>query len=122
MYRARVAWQEMWKRGGGKATAAQPPSALSPHLLSQKFLIACWKEHHVENMTATRKFQPSSIKNKIKREDEARKLKRSKRQDKLQRRLALAKAEANDPAAKKVSTLTVSFPIMTEQSIVGASS
>jgi hypothetical protein len=92
------------------------------HLLSQKFLIPCSNEHHVENMTATRKFQPSSIKNKIKREDEARKLKRSKRQDKLQRRLALAKAEANDPAAKKVSTLTFSFPIITEKSIVGTSS
>jgi ribosome production factor 1 len=53
---------------------------------------------------STRKFQPSSIKNKIKREDESRKAKKAKRQDKLQRRLALAKEEANDPAAKKVCT------------------
>jgi ribosome production factor 1 len=53
---------------------------------------------------STRKFQPSTIKNKIKREDESRKAKKAKRQDKLQRRLALAKEEANDPAAKKVYT------------------
>jgi ribosome production factor 1 len=51
---------------------------------------------------SSRKLQPSSIKNKIKREDEARKAKRTKRQDKLQRRLALAKEEAKDPALKRV--------------------
>jgi ribosome production factor 1 len=55
---------------------------------------------------SSRKFQPSSIKNKIKREDEARKAKRVKRQDKLQRRLALAKEEANDPALKRVRGTT----------------
>ncbi|PCH44307.1 Brix-domain-containing protein [Wolfiporia cocos MD-104 SS10] len=51
-------------------------------------------------MPASR-FEPSSIKNKIKREEVARKQKREKRQNKLQRRLAQAKAEANDPLAKK---------------------
>jgi len=48
------------------------------------------------------RFEPSSIKNKVKREELAHKKKKSKSQDKLQRRLAQAKLEANDPAAKKV--------------------
>ncbi|KIP09980.1 hypothetical protein PHLGIDRAFT_101801 [Phlebiopsis gigantea 11061_1 CR5-6] len=47
------------------------------------------------------RFEPSSIKNKIKREEVARKQKREKGQSKLQRRLALAKAESDNPAAKK---------------------
>ncbi|KAJ7368715.1 anticodon-binding protein [Mycena albidolilacea] len=47
------------------------------------------------------RFEPSSIKNKIKREEVARKTKKAKGQQKLQKRLAQAKAEANDPAAKK---------------------
>ncbi|RPD64360.1 Brix-domain-containing protein [Lentinus tigrinus ALCF2SS1-6] len=47
------------------------------------------------------RFEPSSIKNKVKREEIARKQKKAKRQDKLQRRLAQAKVEANDPLAKK---------------------
>jgi len=49
----------------------------------------------------TSRFEPSVIKNKVKREEVARKQKKQKRQDKLQRRLALAKAEAADPVAKK---------------------
>jgi ribosome production factor 1 len=49
------------------------------------------------------RFQASSIKNKIKREEIARKTKRSKRQDKLQKRLERAKAEANDPTLKRVN-------------------
>jgi ribosome production factor 1 len=51
---------------------------------------------------APARFQPSSIKNKIKREEVTRKLKKSKNQAKLQKRLDQAKVEANDPAAKKV--------------------
>ena len=51
------------------------------------------------------RFEASSIKNKIKREEVSRKLKKSKGQAKLQRRLAQAKAEADDPAAKKVRLL-----------------
>ena len=51
----------------------------------------------------TSRFEPSLIKNKIKREEVVRKSKKAKGQLKLQRRLALAKQEANDPAAKKVS-------------------
>ncbi|KAF9006024.1 anticodon-binding protein [Cyathus striatus] len=51
-------------------------------------------------MPGTR-FEPSAIKNKIKREEVIRKNKKVKSQAKLQRRLALAKQEANDPAAKK---------------------
>jgi ribosome production factor 1 len=47
-------------------------------------------------------FEASKIKNKIKREDVARKNKRAKNQEKLQRRLALAKEESNDPSARKV--------------------
>ncbi|KAF8817462.1 Brix-domain-containing protein [Phlegmacium glaucopus] len=49
----------------------------------------------------TSRFEPSLIKNKIKRDEVVRKSKKAKGQLKLQRRLALAKLEANDPAAKK---------------------
>ncbi|KAG6890019.1 hypothetical protein C0992_003364 [Termitomyces sp. T32_za158] len=41
------------------------------------------------------------IKNKLKREEVVRKNKKAKNQQKLERRLATAKAEAHDPAAKK---------------------
>lgn len=47
------------------------------------------------------RLNPASIKNKNKREDVARKQKKEKGQRKLQRRLELAKLEANDPLAKK---------------------
>ncbi|KAJ3850880.1 anticodon-binding protein [Lentinula lateritia] len=47
------------------------------------------------------RFEASVIKNKIKREEIANKNKKAKSQDKLQRRLARAKLEANDPTAKK---------------------
>ncbi|KAJ3745395.1 anticodon-binding protein [Lentinula detonsa] len=47
------------------------------------------------------RFEPSTIKNKIKREEIANKNRKTKSQSKLQRRLARAKLEANDPAAKK---------------------
>jgi hypothetical protein len=50
----------------------------------------------------TSRFEPSAIKNKVKREDIAAKNKRAKNQQKLQKRLAQAKLEANDPTAKKV--------------------
>jgi len=50
-------------------------------------------------------FEPSSIKNKIKREEISRKSKKSKGQAKLQRRLAQAKSEATDPAVKKVNSV-----------------
>ena len=57
------------------------------------------------------RFEPSSIKNKVKREEIANKQKKAKRQEKLKRRLAQAKAEANDPLAKKVCTqLYMSLP------------
>ncbi|KAI0629238.1 Brix-domain-containing protein [Trametes polyzona] len=49
----------------------------------------------------TARFEPSTIKNKVKREEVARKQKKAKRQEKLQRRLAQAKAEADDPLLKK---------------------
>lgn len=50
----------------------------------------------------THRLEPSQIKNKIKREEITQKKKKAKSQEKLKRRLALAKAEAKDPAAKKV--------------------
>ncbi|KAJ7498542.1 anticodon-binding protein [Mycena latifolia] len=50
---------------------------------------------------SAKRFEPSTIKNKIKREEISRKTKKAKGQQKLQKRLAQAKAEANDPAAKK---------------------
>ncbi|KAI5992580.1 anticodon-binding protein [Pisolithus orientalis] len=46
-------------------------------------------------------IQPSLIKNKVKRQEIANKQKKAKGQQKLQQRLARAKQEANDPAAKK---------------------
>ncbi|KAH9479540.1 Brix domain-containing protein C4F8.04 [Psilocybe cubensis] len=49
----------------------------------------------------TSRFEPSSIKNKIKREEVLQKSKKAKNQAKLQKRLAQAKLEASDPALKK---------------------
>jgi ribosome production factor 1 len=54
-------------------------------------------------MIMSSRFEPSGIKNKIKREDIAAKNKKAKNQQKLQKRLAQSKLEANDPLAKKVS-------------------
>lgn len=47
-------------------------------------------------------FEPSSIRNKVKRQEIVRKLKRERGQRKLQSRLAIAKVEVADPVAKKV--------------------
>lgn len=52
------------------------------------------------------RVEPSSIKNKIKREEVSRKVKKDKTKKKLEKRLAQAKLESNDPAVKKVSCLT----------------
>lgn len=60
-------------------------------------------------MPAERRFQASSIKNKMKREDVHRKMKKQKGQEKLKRRLALAEAERKDPEARKVRTTMLSF-------------
>ncbi|KAL4073032.1 anticodon-binding protein [Scleroderma yunnanense] len=46
-------------------------------------------------------IQPSLIKNKAKQQEVANKQKRAKGQEKLQKRLARAKQEANDPAARR---------------------
>ena len=50
---------------------------------------------------------PSAIKNKQKREQEFHKAKKEKRQAKLQRRLATAKREADDPKAKQVRAFSL---------------
>ncbi|KAF9531681.1 anticodon-binding protein [Crepidotus variabilis] len=47
------------------------------------------------------RFEPSSIRNKIKREEVSQKNKKTKNQQKLQRRLAQAKLEASDPSLKR---------------------
>ncbi|KAJ8508900.1 hypothetical protein ONZ45_g8875 [Pleurotus djamor] len=47
------------------------------------------------------RFTPSAVKNKIKREQLTQKARKAKTQEKLKRRLALAKDEATNPAAKK---------------------
>lgn len=60
----------------------------------------------VSNMPMSR-FEPSSIKNKIKREEVAQKSKKAKNQLKLQKRLARAKVEANDPTAKRVRLFSI---------------
>jgi hypothetical protein len=53
-------------------------------------------------MPTAARLNPSSIKNKLKREEVFQKTKKAHGRQKLQKRLAQAKAEANDPAAKKV--------------------
>jgi hypothetical protein len=50
-----------------------------------------------------------AIKNKQKREQEFLKAKKEKRQAKLQRRLATAKREADDPKAKQVRAFSLPF-------------
>lgn len=57
----------------------------------------------------TSRFEPSSIKNKAKREEVARKIRKVKCQQKLQKRLQQAKLEANDPAIKKVGHLRLAY-------------
>ena len=57
----------------------------------------------------TSRFEPSAIKNKVKREEVVRRKKKAKTQAKLQKRVALAKLEANDPAAKKVRIGSILF-------------
>ena len=57
----------------------------------------------------TSRFEPSVIKNKIKREEVVQKAKKAKTQAKLQKRLAQAKLEANDPAVKKVRTAQIFY-------------
>ncbi|KAH9975850.1 anticodon-binding protein [Lactifluus volemus] len=52
-------------------------------------------------MPSSHRFEPSAIKNKRKREQVFHKAKKDKGQAKLQRRLAIAKREADDPKAKK---------------------
>lgn len=47
------------------------------------------------------RFEASAIKNKVKRDEISRKTKKKKQQEKLQKRLARAKIEVNDPMAKK---------------------
>jgi hypothetical protein len=53
-------------------------------------------------MSSSHRFAPSAIKNKQKREQVFHKAKKEKGQAKLQRRLANAKREADDPKAKQV--------------------
>ncbi|KAI0305969.1 anticodon-binding protein [Multifurca ochricompacta] len=52
-------------------------------------------------MPTSHRFEPSAIKNKQKREEIFNKAKKEKRQAKLQRRLSIAKREADDPKAKQ---------------------
>ena len=61
-------------------------------------------------MPSTR-FEPSSIKNKSKRQEVAGKFKREKGQRKLQSRLTIAGAEPADPAAKKVCLISLHLVI-----------
>jgi ribosome production factor 1 len=48
------------------------------------------------------RFEPSSVKNKIKREELQEKRRKEKGQEKLKRRLAQAELEKDDPEVKKV--------------------
>ena len=87
-----VAWEQV-----------SPPDPCYRFLVSVLALhLPARQTHSTLPVMPTSRFEPSSIKNKIKREEIARKEKKTKRQDKLQRRLAQAKVEANDPLAKKV--------------------
>jgi ribosome production factor 1 len=53
------------------------------------------------------RIQPSLIKNKVKRQEVSAKRKKAINQQKLKKRLARAKEEANDPTAKKVGTIVL---------------
>lgn len=72
------------------------------------------RDHRVKNSSAflltiddmAPRIQPSLIKNKVKRQEVAEKRKKAKNQLKLKQRLARAKEEASDPAAKKVGAIT----------------
>jgi len=57
----------------------------------------------------TSRFESSAIRNKIKREEVVGRKKKARTQAKLQKRVALAKLEANDPAAKKVHIGSILF-------------
>ena len=59
----------------------------------------------IDNMAP--RIQPSLIKNKLKRQEVAAKQKKAVNQRKLKNRLARAKEEASDPAAKKVGTIVL---------------
>jgi hypothetical protein len=61
-----------------------------------------FKFGQISSIMPTSRFEPSSIKNKLKREEISRKNRKAKNQQKLQKRLAQVKLEANDPAVKKV--------------------
>lgn len=58
-------------------------------------------------MPGSNRFEPSTIKNKIKREEVAKRAKKAKSQQRLQKRLAQAKLEATNPAAKKVRVIYI---------------
>ena len=62
---------------------------------------------HPNLMPSSHKFAPGAIKNKQKREEVFHKAKKDKGQAKLQRRLANAKREADDPKAKQVCGLSL---------------
>lgn len=61
-------------------------------------------------MPRSTRFEPSQIKNKVKREEIAHKNKKAKNQLKLKKRLEQAKLEAENPAAKKVCIETYHLP------------
>jgi hypothetical protein len=83
--------------------------AWKSHCLLELFNIPGSTSPASSTMPGGTRFEPSSIKNKIKREEVARKAKKAKNQQKLQKRLAQAKSEATNPAAKKVSVACILF-------------
>ena len=87
-------------------------AGISPAFHLPDDVIIVPRHHHPEPVCfamPTSRFEPSAIKNKVKREEVVRRKKKAKTQAKLQKRVALAKLEANDPAAKKVRIGSILF-------------
>jgi hypothetical protein len=90
-----------------QSTGAQPQMIMSAWRLSLSLKFDCkyfpFKFGCSPDAMPPTRFEPSSIKNRIKREDVHRSAKKSKSQAKLKRRLALKEAERKDPSLKQVS-------------------
>ena len=65
----------------------------------------------------SKRFEPSQIGNKAKREDVAAKQRKAKTQQKLKKRLERAKVESQNPALKKVRDIFPSYRMQAHTAI-----
>jgi hypothetical protein len=94
-----------WNMRDERDDGAERRSDGSRHALHCKSLSRGKAIRELASMSNSHKFAPSAVKNKQKREQVFHKAKKEKGQAKLQRRLANAKREADDPKAKQVRSL-----------------